>query len=247
MYGTYTGTISIDSEHFTLNITKEDQFLRYTRTFSNEKVEKILPPTGTGEIFIHPVEPVNLPSHITKFLEIRFEPVILAPTSTQEIFLHFPVEFGVFVGKGKVTENLDIFSFCAPKYSLYGSPGSGVICRWVKSRVFPQFPVADRLKQGVLHLRMKNMCQSYVEVSRAVFEADGMRLFFGDFAGMSAEMTVMSSEVAETMFLDRPPAADMKPAIELFRANFLPGMDLYAAKKLPRVEKNGFLMEWGLV
>ncbi|MDD1676504.1 MAG: DUF432 domain-containing protein [Methanomicrobiales archaeon] len=246
MYGTYTGPISIESERFTLNVTKEEQFLRYTRTSSNQRVEKIIP-SGAGEISIHPVEPVNLPSHITKFVEIRFGPVILTPNSTQEIFLHFPVEFGVFVGKGSVTENLDIFSFCAPKYSLYGSPGNGVICRWVKSSVFSRFPAADRLKQGVMLLRMKNMCQSYVEVSRAVFEADGMRLFFGDLAGMSAEMTVMSSEVAETVFLDKPPAVDMKPAIELFRANIIPGMELYAASKLPRVERNGFLMEWGLV
>jgi hypothetical protein len=39
----------------------------------------------------------------------------------------------------------------------------------------------------------------------------------------------------------------MEPAIELFKAKIIPGMDLYAARKLPGVEKNGFVMEWGLV
>jgi hypothetical protein len=246
VYGTYKGIFSLETEGISLGVGVDRGFLLYRRRIPGGMVEKYLPKEAR-EFHVHPVEPVNLPRPITKFLEIRFGSVVLPPNATQEVFLHFPVEIGVFSGDGSTTEIMDIFSLVPPKYSLYGSTGDGVICRWAWSGIFGEVPHSDPARQGVLHLRIRNTCQSWVEVSRAVFEADGMRLFFGATVQMIAEMKVLSCEVAETVFLDGPPATGMEPAIELFKAKIIPGMDLYAARKLPGVEKNGFVMEWGLV
>jgi hypothetical protein len=172
--------------------------------------------------------------------------VVIAPGSTQEIFLNFPVEIGVFIVKGTMPEILDIFSFCRPKFSLYGSPGTGEICRWAESRVHDQFPLADRLRQGVMALRIKNNCQAWVEISRAVFEADGMKLFYGDAVSMWAEITILSSVVAETVFPDSLPRAGMRPSLEIYKSKVIPGIDIYTTKKLPGVDAKGYLMEWGL-
>jgi hypothetical protein len=51
---------------------------------------------------------------------------------------------------------------------------------------------------------------------------------------MNAVMEITNSE-ARTSFIERPILEDMKKAVELFRL-----------RKILIIEKDGFLMEWGL-
>ncbi len=141
---------------------------------------------------------------------------------------------------------LDVFTLNPTKYSLYGTPKAGVITRWHKSDVWSEVPPRDAMREGVLRLTIKNEIDEFVTVSRAVFEGHGMVLYYGDFVGMIAQMTIMSSVVAETTFADIPLVPGMVRAIELLKAKKIPMIGVHKITGVSGVELNMFLMEWGL-
>ena len=252
MYGTYRADFSFERQGVALRITKTAAGLAYQRTVQG-RIERSVMPSSIQEVLIHPVEPVNLPKEITKNLEVQFDSLLMRPGEIRTIYLTYPLEIGVFASDGEESRIIDIFSFRIPKFSLYGPADAGVICRWHESRVYSQPPAMDPAIEGIIELHLKNTCHTLVEVSEAVFEADGMLMYFdGDQVAMIAEMTIVSRIVAETRFVDRPLRTVMTKAIELYKARGIPGVDFYATAGLPRmvripgVEKNGFLMEWGL-
>jgi len=237
VYGVYDYDFKFENEEITLGVEKKGGFLKYTRWLGNCKndiVEKILA-SDAGKIIVNPVEPLNLPKEITNHLEIQFEPVVVEPNSFKKIYLKFPIEIGVFAATKKSIDVLDIFSLNNQKYSLYGPPDSGVICRWHKSDVFADIPKTDLLRDGVIELNIQNTSHEWVEVCRVVFESYGMKIYYGDSVSMVATIRIINRMVAETNFANKPIKDGMKKSLEL-----------YTARRIPVVERIGFLMEWGL-
>lgn len=215
-------------DNLPIKIEKVGNRIKYTRETADEKVEKFLPDC---EIFVSPVEPVNLPRNITRFLEIDFPPIMLEPNAIERIYLKFPIEIGVFAKKGDKIAVVDVFTFNKPKYTLYGNPKSGVVCRWYRSEVYYDIPKVDPLKDGVLELTVRNI-GDWTEVSKVVFDCYAMKIYYDDFAGMVAEMRIASKNTAETSFIDKPLRNGMKKAVELYTTRRLIG--------------KSFVMEWGL-
>ncbi|RLI78597.1 hypothetical protein DRP05_06765 [Archaeoglobales archaeon] len=236
MYGVYDYDFKFENQEITVGVEKRGGFLRYFRSLKNgsDNVEKILA-SDTGKIIVNPVEPLNLPKEITNYLEIEFEPIVIEPNSYRKVYLKFPIEIGVFAATKKSIDILDIFSLNNQKYSLYGPPDSGVICRWYKSDVFAGIPKTEILKEGVIELNIQNTSHEWVEMRRIVFESYGMKIYYNDIVSMVAVVKIINRMVAETNFINKPIKDGMKKALEL-----------YTARRIPVVERKGFLMEWGL-
>ncbi|MDI6876909.1 MAG: DUF432 domain-containing protein [Methanomicrobiales archaeon] len=242
MFGVYNSTFSHESGVLKLKIERDGGVIRYRRESREGQVEKLLA-SLSGSVIISPVEPVNLPTEVAKYLQIEFPPLIIGPKESQTVYLTFPLEIGVFLATRDSHEVIDVFSYERAKYTLYGSPRSGVICRWHASRIHTEVPKADPLREGVLELHVSNEAETWAEVACAVFTAFGIRLYYdGRFVSMVARMTILSRLVAETVSLDRPLCPGMTKGIELYRERtMLPGME-----RIPGMEKDKFLMEWGL-
>lgn len=235
MYGRYDYSFHFSTDFINAGIEPFGSFFRYYRQIPGEGcVEKNIL-SGIGKIVVNPVEPLNLPKEVTNYLEIEFKPLFVEPFSEKEIYLLFPIEIAVFVDAKDDIEILDIFSLRKPKYSLYGAPSEGVVTRWVFSDVFVSIPEVNRNMQGVLKLNIDNPTKEWVEISRVVFESYGMKIYYGDIVSMNARMKIISKNIAETEFFDRPLQARQNKSIELYTARDLP------------VVKRGFLMEWGFV
>ncbi len=221
---------------FGTEVRHEKFYLRLDRNYlrelkeSGERVEKIVA-GGTGFV-VNPVEPVNLPAGITRFLLIEFSrPVNIEPGESVRVYLKFPVEIGVFV-EGRKLSVIDVFTLTRPKYALYGTPSRGIVCRYCFSKVYSTPPEVDGLTEGILELRIKNDFDDWVEVSKAVFDGYGMKIYYSAFPAMVAKMKVESRILAETTFLNTPLKDGMSKAIEL-----------YVARRL--IERKKFVMEWG--
>ncbi len=236
MFGQFNYPCQYSGKTFSVSIEKEGTFFRYRRECNKERVEKIVASEGPS-ILIHPVEPINLPKEVTRFLEIVFPTVIIEPESVKTIFLTFPIEIGVFLIAKDDYQLLDVFSQCSSKYSLYGSPENGVITRYHESPVTELCGKPDPACEGVLQLEIKNMSRGWVEVSHAVFESYTMPIYFEDIVAMSGEMVIFSKMIAETRILDHPFREGMELAIPAVKARKLLMVD---------VEKKGFLMEHGM-
>ena len=235
MYGTFRIPVEFVSGDLSLSVKEIDQDYRYVRQSGGERVEKIL--TSHDEtVIINPVEPVNLPDGLTRYLELEFEPVVLQPGSRSVFFLKFPVEIGVFLKKGDLYDVLDIISLVRTKYSLYGLPENGILTRWYRSPIYRSIPETDKFREGVMQLTMVNSGTNWIEVSRAVFESTGMHLFYGNFVAMNATMEIFNPKLAVTRFSKQP-----------FSGGMTPSLDLYVARNIPIVKQSRQVMEHGVV
>jgi len=182
----------------------------------------------SGRVVVNPVEPVNLPKNITRFLLIEFDkPMVVEPKSSGKISLTFPIEIAVILAGKNSLEVLDVFSFVEPKYTLYGDPKNGVICRYWRSEIFEK---EEDFVKGILEVEISNSSSEWVEVEKLVFDVYGMKIYYGESVVAFAEVRILSEKVAETEFVDR--RIEKK------------SLELYTARKIPMVGKK-FVMEWG--
>lgn len=222
IYNTYTPPFYVDIEEIRISIIEEDDSLLYKREDNENVFEKIF--LGSGDIIINPIEPVNLPRHISPFLLIELEKsVLIEPVSKQKIFLTFPVEIGVFVSQSNSRYKvLDVISRTTDKYTLYGTHTRGMICKYWKSDVFTSSPKTDTLHEGVLELDISNENGEWMEVRKVVFNAYGMKIYHGDNKlAMRANLKILGNSIAETSFTTYPTTSRFKRSIELYTAHKL--------------------------
>lgn len=232
MFGQYYDTFRCEVGDILVETEQIDGLLTYRRRCEGRAFKRILV-SETARIIINPVEPVNLPRDITDFLLMEFSPMMVEPGTSRAVYLKFPVEIGVFVESAKDIEALDVFAPGSQKYTLYGSPTTGVIARWYRSAVYPEIPPVERFCEGVMELSIHNASHEWVEVSCAVFESTDMKLYYGDFVAASAKMKILGPLLAETDFIDAP-----------LRPGMVKSIELYTARKIPVINR-GYLMEWG--
>ncbi len=235
MFGAYRlRDLSIEVLNLRICVERDNGCFRYIRSLDDSRVEKVL--FEDAEVHVNPVEPVNLPKKITNYLYISFrKPVLISPGEAATFYLTFPIEIGVILAEEGIYEDIDVFSFVRPKYALYGDPKGGVIGRYWESDVFTRIPELDPMREGVLELRATNLSNKWCEISKAVFDVYGMKVYYNEHAVSSiAEMRVHSQRMADTSFIDKPLFEGMRRAIELYTARALP---MLATK---------FTMEWGV-
>lgn len=235
MFGVYDYSFQWEDERISLGVGRRGALHVYHRRSQSGSVEKIIRGEN-GNIILNPVEPLNLPKEITKYLEFHFKPVVLQSESEVTVYLTFPIEIGVFLQDGVNYTAVDIFSFSPQKYSLYGTSNRGVITRHVETEVFDRVPqVDDPLATGVMELTLKNSSRTWVEVTRAVFDNVSLNLYYGDFVAMKGQMEIFSKSVAETTTISRPLQEGMKASIPLF-----------VARQISLSERHQFMMEHGV-
>ncbi len=232
-FGPVTPPVNIEFDDFKLTIEVIDETL-IRRVMGDEKVEKTLLKRDCN-IMIYPVEPVNKPKNITQFLQVEFErPIMIAPKDTSSFFTTFPLEIGIFVEGNKKAEVVDIFTFTKPKFTQYGELTNGIICKHWKGEVSTSQPMADPLQTGIIELTISNTTQIWMEVSKAVFNAYGMKIYYSPgLITLKGYMKILKVTMAETDFMDLPLMEGMMKSLELFKI------------KTPAMVNRKFVMEGG--
>ena len=235
MFGYHNIPLKIRKQDISLSLEMEGNVLVYRRECGNEKIEKIII-VGESRILINPVEPLNKPKDITPYLSIEFKKsVVVEPKVTKTIYLTFPVEIGVFIAKKKYFEPLDVLTMAKQKFTLYGDPRIGTLCKYWQSEVYSSTPDVNPLCEGVIELSVTNSDSKWAEVTKSIFNAYGMKLYYDNrLVCMKADMNISNCLTAEVEFIDSPFKKEMRKSIEL-----------YTAKKLPIVSTK-FVMREGL-
>lgn len=234
MYGRYEIPFEYSDDTITLSISEDGDFFRYSRQITGgTSIQKTLLTSRNAVVTINPIEPVNLPKHITHYLEIEFPPVLIEPEGKKIIYLSFPIEIGVIVFGNKKMEAVDIFSFCPLKYSLYGPSGGGVITKYFASNIFSSPPESSRYCTGVIRLEIHNKTTEWANISRTVLDGYSMKIYYGPYVSMLAHMRILTPTTAETEFVRNPAASDFQKAVEV-----------YHTLNIPSINRT-FLMEWG--
>lgn len=246
MYGHYNPPFSVEQEGIVISVTKIGEQWIYRRTLGADNVEKII--LGDEKrLIINPVEPLNTPKEITPNLLVEFEKILLlAAGAKRKIFLTFPIEIGVFIAdKGdKNLQLLDVLSLVRQKFTLYGEVSNGVICKHWKSQIYSISPSPNPLQEGVIELTLRNASSDWASISKVVFSAYGMKLYYAGDVFTRARMDILNKNTAETGFelqylsgeLKSSPLKDFKTRKEAF--------GVYSLQKLGFAPLK-FYMGWG--
>lgn len=235
MFGYYDIPLEIVTEEISLSLEREGDDFIYRSECAGARLEKILL-ARTGKVLINPIEPLNKPKELTSSLLIEFEKSLLVePKATRKIFITYPIEIGVFISSNGDVEVLDILTLARQKFTLYGNPRSGVICKYWRSKVCSTRPTVNPVHEGVIELNITNRTSEWVNLTKVIFNAYGMKIYYrDDLVAMRATMKIVHKHNAETDFIDAPLEEGMTKA-----------MELYTAKKL-QVTTTKFVMGVGL-
>jgi hypothetical protein len=217
MFGCYDIPFELEKEGIAVSIENEGKGLVYRSACAGARLEKILL-AETGNVFINPVEPLNKPKELTPNLLIEFEMTLLIePEATRKIFITYPIEIGVLISTKTAVDVLDIFTLVRQKLTLYGDPRSGAICKYWLSNVYSSVPSLNPLHEGIIELSITNTTKEWVTVTKAIFNAYGMKIYYrDDLVAMKASMKITHGNIAETDFVDAPLEPGMKKSLELY-------------------------------
>jgi len=224
-FGYHNIPLVIKGGNAILAVDKKKDGLLYRRKSLKGDREKLLL-TKMEKLLVEPIEPVNTPGNMTPYLLIELEnPLMIEPRIRRKVYIKFPIELGISISDGKKSEVIDIFSLKYQKYTLYGVPKGGTICKYWNSPVHLSIPSPNPLLEGVMELKINNPLNRWIEVTKAVFDAKGMKIYYNENrVSMKANMRIISALVAETTFVDAPIGNDMTKACDYFTGKMLSPM-----------------------
>lgn len=223
MFGEIKLPTTIEHDNLLIKIDSDKSSMNYHRNIDGRKTDKIISIKQKNSLIINPIEPTNTPEPISSHLLIDFDTsIVIEPQSNCSVFLTFPLEIGVFLENKKKHQMLDVFAFRPQKFTLYGEPTGGVICKYWPSAIHTTVPKVEPYMEGILELVIQNKSTDWHEITKAVFNAYHMKLFYqDDMVFMKGLMKILERDIAETSFEKKKPQETMKNCLEVYKLSKL--------------------------
>ena len=112
----------------------ESAFSYFRQDSEGKVIEKMIPVKSNNiKIEAALIRPLNHPARRTGYIFLKFDKEIyLSHDSAVSIFVHCPIEIGIFLIPDSNRESLDWIT-CNPlnsRFGLYGSPDTGTLCKY---------------------------------------------------------------------------------------------------------------------
>jgi len=203
-YGKHDFSVPINFHELNITFEENNGIIQYRREIAGSVFQGKIA-TAKKYYYLEPVEPMNIPSHITDFLQIKFdEEILLEPSSSTEIYLTIPLGIGIFLESEKGEMNLlDMAGFNKQHFSLYGQPDRGVITRHHVSKVYSAPPLVSNYKEAILHVDIENKTDEWRKVGRVILYMKELELYYDSNVVTSCiEMVITSPTSAFVNCLD---------------------------------------------
>lgn len=154
------------------NDRTRDHIFRYRRILDKEIVaEKLLTSvTEPVTLCILPVPPLYALQNICNHLCLKFRsPIVVDQDRKVDFYTRMPIEIGIYKQSHKKGLLLiDCISLCKQQYTLYGTPESGVICRYKETEISATEVKTSKFEEASLSVRLHNETNKIIELSRLV-------------------------------------------------------------------------------
>ncbi len=128
---------------------------------------------------VFPIPPIFTPKQVSKNMYLKFRsPVFVDQRSEVHIHAKMPIEVGVYRQSDDEELMMDAFSPAHQRYALYGSPDSGVVCRYLETDpVASQEELkAEKYQEAGVSIHIRNEIDNIVKVSKVIIPLDGVVL-----------------------------------------------------------------------
>ena len=157
----------------------------YFRKDSEDKIIEKMIPVKSDEIKIElaPIPPLNHPARRTGHVFLKFDrEIYLSKNSAASIFVHCPIEIGIFLIHGSNRESLDWIT-CNPlnsRFGLYGSPDTGTLCKYAQVSLATDYNDSLPYVEGVMKIIIENTLSSGQTISKVIFPITDNSLYYED-------------------------------------------------------------------
>jgi uncharacterized protein len=128
---------------------------------------------------VFPAPPIFTPREISSAAYLKFKsPVVVDPRSEVIVYCKMPIEIGVFRQTDDEELMIDAFSPAPQRYALYGSPESGVVCRYADTEAAAAEEQVQVTKyyEALVRIRIRNEIQNVVKVTKVILPLSGVVL-----------------------------------------------------------------------
>ncbi len=162
----------------------EHAFSYFRQDSEGKIVEKMLPVKSNElKIEVAPIRPLNYPARRTGYVFLKFDKEIyLSQNSAASIFVHCPIEVGIFLIHDSKRESLDWIT-CNPlnsRFGLYGPPDTGTLCKYAEVTLATDFSDSVPYVEGVMKIIIENNLNSGQTVSKVIFPITDNSLYYED-------------------------------------------------------------------
>jgi len=160
----------------------ENAYSYFRKNSENETVEKMIPVKSDSiKIEVAPIRPLNHPARRTGYVFLKFDKEIyLSENSAASIFVHCPIEIGIFVIHDSHRESLDWIT-CNPlnsRFGLYGSPDTGTLCKYAEVSLATNYEDSIEYVEGVMKIVIENTLPTGQTVSKVIFPITDNSLYY---------------------------------------------------------------------
>jgi len=162
----------------------DNAFSYFRNNSEGEIVEKIIPVKSNDlKIELAPIRPLNHPARRTNHIFLKFDKDIhLSANSAASIFVHCPIEIGIFLIHDSIHDSLDWIT-CNPlnsRFGLYGSPDTGTLCKYAEVSSAIDYNDSNSYFEGVMQIILENTLSFSQSISKVVFPITDNTLYYED-------------------------------------------------------------------
>ncbi len=132
-----------------------------------------------------PIRPLNYPARRTNHVFLKFDKEIyLSENSAASIFIHCPIEIGIFLIHDSNYDSLDWIT-CNPlnsRFGLYGSPDTGTLCKYAQVSLATDYDDSNSYVEGVMQIVVENTLSFGQTISKVIFPITDNALYYQDSA-----------------------------------------------------------------
>jgi len=162
-----------------------DNAFSYFRKDSEGKIIEKMIPTKSNDVKIElaPIRPLNHPARRTGYVFLKFDKeIFLSENSAASIFVHCPIEIGIFLVHNSNRDSLDWIT-CNPvnsRFGLYGPPDTGTLCKYAEVSLATDYGDSIPYVEGVMKIVLENTLSTGQTVSKVIFPITDNSLFYED-------------------------------------------------------------------
>ena len=124
-----------------------------------------------ARIGIFPTPPIRTPKEVAKNVYIKFKsPIIIDQKSVAVLYSKIPVEIAVYRQFKDEELLIDVFSLARPRYSLYGTPEAGVVCRYIEAEAVTEESKLEvkKYEEAKLRIRVTNEINNVIKITKII-------------------------------------------------------------------------------
>ena len=160
----------------------DNAFSYFRKNSDGEIIEKMIPVKSEKiKIELAPIRPLNHPARRTNYVFLKFDKEIyLSSNSAASIFVHCPIEIGIFLINGSDRESLDWITCDSlnSRFGLYGSPDTGTLCKYAEVTLATDMIDSIPYVEGVMKIILENNLDSGQTVSKVIFPITDNSLYY---------------------------------------------------------------------